>query len=107
MSEIKTAQDNRGYPLWLCHHGYKPEYCAQCLIAGAIPPLGRKGTGFEGGGWSHYIYIQPQPKIEPAEELTRPSFCTTVSERVYITTSWGHASKGGSQGAVGDRRAAL
>ena len=39
--------------------------------------------------------------------LTRPSFCTTVSERVYITTSWGHASKGGSQGAVGDRRAAL
>ena len=40
-------------------------------------------------------------------KLTRPSFCTTVSERVYITTSWGHASKGGSQGAVGDRRAAL
>jgi hypothetical protein len=38
--------------------------------------------------------------------LTSPSFCTTASERVYITTSSGNAN-GGSQGAVGDRRAAI
>jgi hypothetical protein len=44
---------------------------------------------------------------ESNDILTRPSFCTTVSERVYITTSWGEVAKGGSQGAVGDRRAAL
>ncbi len=39
--------------------------------------------------------------------VTRPSFCTTVSERVYITTSWGHASKGGSPVAYGSLRATL
>ena len=38
--------------------------------------------------------------------LTSPSFCTTASERVYITTSSDNAN-GGSQGAVGDRRAAI
>ena len=43
----------------------------------------------------------------PAFRVTSPSFCTTVSERVYITTSSGKDAKGGSQGAVGDRRAAL
>jgi hypothetical protein len=39
--------------------------------------------------------------------LTSPSFCTTANERVYITTLLGNGAKGGSQGAVGDRRAAL
>ena len=39
--------------------------------------------------------------------LTGPTFCTTASERVYITTSSGKDAKGGSQGAVGDRRAAI
>jgi hypothetical protein len=39
--------------------------------------------------------------------LTSPSFCTTASERVYITTSSGIDANGGSQGAVGDRRAAI
>src|SRR5580704_1837126 len=39
--------------------------------------------------------------------LTSPSFCTTTNERVYITTSSDNDAKGGSQGAVGDRRAAL
>src|SRR5271170_3779628 len=39
--------------------------------------------------------------------LTSPSFCTTASERVYITTSSGKDANGGSQGAVGDRRAAI
>jgi hypothetical protein len=43
----------------------------------------------------------------PAISLTSPSFCTTASERVYITTSSGKGANGGSQGAVGDRRAAL
>jgi hypothetical protein len=38
---------------------------------------------------------------------TSPSFCTTASERVYITTSSGNRANGGSQGAVGDRRAAI
>jgi hypothetical protein len=42
----------------------------------------------------------------PLGQLTGPSFCTTASERVYITTSSGNAN-GGSQGAVGDRRAAI
>ena len=40
-------------------------------------------------------------------ELTSPSFCTTANERVYITTSSGNGANGGSQGAVGDRRAAI
>ena len=36
------------------------------------------------------------------------SFCTTVSERVYSTTSdEGGIANGGSQGAEGDRRAAI
>jgi hypothetical protein len=35
--------------------------------------------------------------------VTSPSFCTTVNEKVYITTSSGKDAKGGSQGAVGDR----
>ena len=39
--------------------------------------------------------------------LTSPSFCTTANERVYITTSSGKGANGGSQGAVGDRRAAI
>ena len=39
--------------------------------------------------------------------VTSPSFCTTASERVYITTSSGNDANGGSQGAVGDRRAAI
>ena len=39
--------------------------------------------------------------------VTGPSFCTTVNEKVYITTSSGKGAKGGSQGAVGDRRATL
>jgi hypothetical protein len=39
--------------------------------------------------------------------VTGPTFCTTVSERVYITTSWGESAKGGSEGAVGEWRAAL
>ncbi len=33
---------------------------------------------------------------------TSPTFCTTASERVYITTSSGKDANGGSQGAVGD-----
>ena len=41
------------------------------------------------------------------EGLTGPSFCTTASERVYITTSSGKDANGGAQGAVGDRRAAI
>ena len=40
-------------------------------------------------------------------EMTSPSFCTTASERVYITASSGEDANGGSQGAVGDRRAAI
>jgi hypothetical protein len=40
-------------------------------------------------------------------KVTSPSFCTTVNEKVYITTSSGKDAKGGSQGAVGDRRATL
>ena len=39
--------------------------------------------------------------------VTSPSFCTTVNERVYITTSSDKGANGGSQGAVGDRRAAI
>src|SRR6202040_2127444 len=39
--------------------------------------------------------------------LTRPTFCTRASERVYITTSSGKDANGGSQGAVGDRRVAI
>src|SRR5271168_5530116 len=39
-------------------------------------------------------------------EMTGPTFCTTASERVYITISSGKDALGGSQGAVGDRRAA-
>jgi hypothetical protein len=39
--------------------------------------------------------------------VTSPSFCTTANERVYITTSSGIGANGGSQGAVGDRRAAI
>ena len=39
--------------------------------------------------------------------LTSPSFCTTANERVYITTSSVKGANGGSQGAVGDRRAAI
>src|SRR5580704_3043433 len=39
--------------------------------------------------------------------LTGPTFCTRASERVYITTSSGEDANGGSQGAVGDRRAAI
>ena len=44
-------------------------------------------------------------KAEPL--MTSPSFCTTTNERVYITTSSGKGANGGSQGAVGDRRAAI
>ena len=40
-------------------------------------------------------------------QVTSPSFCTTASERAYITTSSGKDANGGSQGAVGDRRAAI
>jgi hypothetical protein len=40
-------------------------------------------------------------------DVTSPSFCTTANERVYITTSSGKGANGGSQGAVGDRRAAI
>ena len=40
-------------------------------------------------------------------QVTGPTFCTTTSERVYITTSSGKGANGGSQGAVGDRRAAI
>jgi hypothetical protein len=43
----------------------------------------------------------------PRSRVTGPSFCTTVSERIYITTSSGKDAKGGPQGAVGDRRATL
>ena len=43
----------------------------------------------------------------PHPLVTGPSFCTTVNEKVYITTSSGKGAKGGSQGAVGDRRATL
>ena len=39
--------------------------------------------------------------------VTGPIFCTTASERVYITTSSGKGTNGGSQGAVDDRRAAI
>ena len=39
--------------------------------------------------------------------LTSPTFCTTASERVYITTSSGKDANGGLQGAEGDRRAAI
>ena len=39
--------------------------------------------------------------------MTGPTFCTRASERVYITTSSGKDANGGSQGAVGDRRAAI
>src|ERR1700678_4294500 len=68
MSEVKTPQENRGYPLWMCHHGHKPEYCAKCLIAGVIPPLERnKGTGHEEGGGT-YIYIQPERKFAVEEK---------------------------------------
>jgi hypothetical protein len=42
-----------------------------------------------------------------SQDVTGPSFCTTVNEKVYITTSSGKGAKGGSQGAVGDRRATL
>ena len=44
---------------------------------------------------------------EPPADVTRPTFCTTASERVYITTSSGKDANGGAQGAVGDRRAAI
>ena len=40
-------------------------------------------------------------------DMTSPSFCTTVNERVYSTTSSDKGANGGSQGAVGDRRAAI
>jgi eukaryotic-like serine/threonine-protein kinase len=43
----------------------------------------------------------------PATKLTSPTFCTTASERVYITTSSGKDANGGLQGAEGDRRAAI
>ena len=39
--------------------------------------------------------------------VTSLSFCTTVDERLYITPSSGKGSNGGSEGAVGDRRAAI
>ena len=39
--------------------------------------------------------------------VTSPTFCTTASERVYITTSSGKDANGGLQGAEGDRRAAI
>ena len=43
-----------------------------------------------------------------ANRVTGPTFCTTVVRRVYITTSIGRgAASGGSQGAVGDRRATI
>ncbi len=45
--------------------------------------------------------------VRPWMPVTSPSFCTTASERVYITTSSGKGANGGSQGAVGDRRAAI
>ena len=32
--------------------------------------------------------------------MTSPGFCTTASERVYITASSGEDANGGSQGAV-------
>jgi hypothetical protein len=54
----------------MCHHGHKPEYCGECLIAGVIPPLERnKGTGNVGGCSSPYIYIQPEWKPEVKEEI--------------------------------------
>jgi len=54
----------------MCHHGYKPEYCAKCLIAGVIPPVDKyKGTGNAGGCSSPYIYIQPEWKPEIKEEI--------------------------------------
>ena len=48
-------------------------------------------------------------ELSPIErmELTGPSFCTKASERGYITTSSGKDINGGSQGAVGDRRATI
>ena len=39
--------------------------------------------------------------------MTSPSFCTKANERVYITASSGKDANGDSQGAVGDRRAAI
>ena len=46
-------------------------------------------------------------EAEAGVPVTSPSFCTTVNERVYITTSSDKGANGGSQGAVGDRRAAI
>ena len=46
--------------------------------------------------------------VLPVIVVTRPTFCTRASERVYSTTSdWTGVANGGSQGAVGDRRAAI
>jgi|HubBroStandDraft_6_1064221.scaffolds.fasta_scaffold52820_2 hypothetical protein len=51
-------------------------------------------------------YASVPPESGPIE-VTSPSFCTTVNDRVYITTLSGNGANGGSQGAVGDRRAAM
>ena len=53
-----------------------------------------------------FILIRQRSPLFSSALVTSPSFCTTASERVYITTSSDNAN-GGSQGAVGDRRAAI
>ena len=52
-------------------------------------------------------YSRSDPDPEFLSRLTGPTFCTRASERVYITTSSGNDANGGSQGAVGDRRATI
>jgi hypothetical protein len=51
-------------------------------------------------------YASVPPESGPIE-VTSPSFCTTVNDRVYITTLSGNGANGGSQGAVGDRRTVM
>jgi predicted GNAT family N-acyltransferase len=71
---------------------------ARCLLASAS---GTRIASLQRSGFKLTEYSGTSPYV-----LTSPSFCTTASERVYITTSSGNAN-GGSQGAVGDRRAAI
>jgi hypothetical protein len=52
------------YPESFCSHGYKPEYCAECLIAGAAPRLKYKGTRNGSSSPSRYIYITAPEKPE-------------------------------------------
>ena len=61
-------------------------------------PFCGESPGAPGGGVAGVV---------EAVGVTGPTFCTTASEKVYITTSSGKDAKGGPQGAVGDRRAAL